>query len=177
MQRIVQSCIFVYSINVFLLIISLTFNVIIVTVRFKSIILLFICYLSQLFFVPFFLFFSIGLFLRLYIYLLCCHLSPVTLYLFKKCNSCCRVYIIHFYLISVYLQVVLHFYTYSIRTSQFHPGKSHEQRSLVSYSPWVCKGLDTTEQLHFHFFLSPFTTIFIDFIYIFHKPGNTLFFI
>jgi len=24
-------------------------------------------------------------------------------------------------------------------------GESHGQRSLVSYSPWDCKGLDTTE--------------------------------
>ena len=31
------------------------------------------------------------------------------------------------------------------------PGKSHGQRSLVGYSPWGCKELDTTEQLHFHF--------------------------
>jgi len=30
------------------------------------------------------------------------------------------------------------------------PGKSHGQRSLVGYSPWGCKELDTTEQLHFH---------------------------
>ena len=28
------------------------------------------------------------------------------------------------------------------------PGKSHEQRSLVDYSPWDCKELDTTERLH-----------------------------
>ena len=27
----------------------------------------------------------------------------------------------------------------------FLPGKSHEQRSLVGYSPWGCKELDTTE--------------------------------
>ena len=31
------------------------------------------------------------------------------------------------------------------------PGKSHEQRSLVGYSPWGRKELDTTERLHFHF--------------------------
>ena len=31
------------------------------------------------------------------------------------------------------------------------PGESHGQRSLVSYSPWGCKELDTTEQLtHTH---------------------------
>ena len=34
------------------------------------------------------------------------------------------------------------------------PGKSHGQRSLVGYSPWGCKELDTTEALHFHFSLS-----------------------
>ena len=31
------------------------------------------------------------------------------------------------------------------------PGKSHGQGSLVGYSPWGCKELDTTELLHFHF--------------------------
>ena len=31
------------------------------------------------------------------------------------------------------------------------PGKSHGQRSLVGYSPWGRKELDTTERLHFHF--------------------------
>ena len=30
----------------------------------------------------------------------------------------------------------------------FLPGKSHGQRSLVDYSPWDHKELDTTEQLH-----------------------------
>ena len=30
-------------------------------------------------------------------------------------------------------------------------GKSHGQRNLVGYSPWGCKELDTTEQLHFTF--------------------------
>ena len=34
------------------------------------------------------------------------------------------------------------------------PGKSHGWRSLVGYSPWGCKELDTTERLHFHFSLS-----------------------
>ena len=29
------------------------------------------------------------------------------------------------------------------------PGKSHGQRSLVSYSPWGHKQSDMTEQLHF----------------------------
>ena len=31
------------------------------------------------------------------------------------------------------------------------PGKSHGQRSLVGYSPWGYKELDTTERLHFTF--------------------------
>ena len=34
------------------------------------------------------------------------------------------------------------------------PGKSHGWRSLVGWSPWGRKELDTTEQLHFHFSLS-----------------------
>ena len=29
------------------------------------------------------------------------------------------------------------------------PGKSHGWRSMVGYSPWGCKELDTTERLHF----------------------------
>ena len=36
-------------------------------------------------------------------------------------------------------------------TTVLLPGKSHGRRSLVSYSPWGCKELDTTEQLHFLF--------------------------
>ena len=40
------------------------------------------------------------------------------------------------------------------------PGKSHEQRSLVGYSPWGHKESDTTEQFSLHFLHSPtFTTI------------------
>ena len=31
-------------------------------------------------------------------------------------------------------------------------GKSHGQRSLVGYSPWGCKELDTTEWLYFTYF-------------------------
>ena len=34
------------------------------------------------------------------------------------------------------------------------PGKSHEWRSLVGYSPWGLEESDTTERLHFHFSLS-----------------------
>ena len=33
------------------------------------------------------------------------------------------------------------------------PGISHGQRSLEGWSPWSRWGLDTTEQLHFHFSL------------------------
>ena len=33
-------------------------------------------------------------------------------------------------------------------TPVFLPGKSHERRSLVGYSPWGRKELDLTEQLH-----------------------------
>ena len=39
-------------------------------------------------------------------------------------------------------------------TAVLLPGKSHGWRSLVGYSPWGRKELDTTEQLHFHFSLS-----------------------
>ena len=38
-------------------------------------------------------------------------------------------------------------------TPVFLPGETHGQRSLVGYSPWGHKGLDTTEQLHFRFHL------------------------
>ena len=38
-------------------------------------------------------------------------------------------------------------------TPVFLPGKSHGQRNLVGYSPWGPKELDTTERLHFHFYL------------------------
>jgi len=33
-------------------------------------------------------------------------------------------------------------------TPVFLPGKFHGWRSLVGYSPWGCKELDTTERLH-----------------------------
>ena len=32
--------------------------------------------------------------------------------------------------------------------------KSHEQRSLMGYSPWGCKESDTTEKTHSFFFLN-----------------------
>ena len=43
-----------------------------------------------------------------------------------------------------------------LRRRQWHPtpvllpGKSHEQKSLVGYSPWGCKESDTAEQTHMH---------------------------
>ena len=41
-----------------------------------------------------------------------------------------------------------------LSTPVFLPGKSHEQRSLESYSPWVQKELDTNEQLtHIHIYI------------------------
>ena len=36
-------------------------------------------------------------------------------------------------------------------TPAFFPGKAHGRRSLIGYSPWGQKELDTTERLHFHF--------------------------
>ena len=39
-------------------------------------------------------------------------------------------------------------------TPVFLPGKSHGQRSLVRYSPWGRKELDTTEQLTLSLFLN-----------------------
>ena len=36
----------------------------------------------------------------------------------------------------------------------FLPGKSHGQRSLVGYSPWSYKELDTTEQMRTHIIFS-----------------------
>ena len=35
-------------------------------------------------------------------------------------------------------------------TPVFLPGKSHDQRSLVGFSPWDCKESDTTEQVSPH---------------------------
>ena len=36
-------------------------------------------------------------------------------------------------------------------TPVLFPGKSHEWRSMVGYSPWGCKESDTTERLHLVF--------------------------
>ena len=40
-------------------------------------------------------------------------------------------------------------------TPVFLLGKSHGWRNLVGYSPWGHKASDTTEQLHFHFNITP----------------------
>ena len=37
-------------------------------------------------------------------------------------------------------------------TPVFLPGKSHGQRSLAGYSPWVHQELDTTEPLSMHIY-------------------------
>ena len=39
------------------------------------------------------------------------------------------------------------------------PGKFHELRRLISYSPWGSKESDMTERLHFHFSLSGFSSV------------------
>ena len=48
---------------------------------------------------------------------------------------------------------VIHFHLYPPwkwqPTPVFLPGEFHGQRSLVGYSPWDRKDLDTTERLHF----------------------------
>ena len=46
------------------------------------------------------------------------------------------------------------------------PGKSHGRRSLVSYSPWGCKELDTTEWLHFLSFI-------VVLLLVFSQPGHS----
>ena len=38
-------------------------------------------------------------------------------------------------------------------TPIFLPGKFHEQRSLMGYSPWGRKELDTAERTHRHLFI------------------------
>ena len=39
-------------------------------------------------------------------------------------------------------------------TPAFLPGKSHGWKSLAGYSPWGHKESDTTERLHFLFFIT-----------------------
>ena len=42
------------------------------------------------------------------------------------------------------------------------PGKYHGWRSLISYSPWGLKELDTTELLHFHFHFQGNNSTFLE---------------
>ena len=51
-------------------------------------------------------------------------------------------------------------------TPVFLPGKSHGWRSLVGYSPWGHKELDTTEHLHFHFHFFPSISIVLNKIFL-----------
>ena len=46
--------------------------------------------------------------------------------------------------ISDLLSVIMHLFMYPI-IPVFLPGESHEQKSLVGYSPWGCKEPDTIE--------------------------------
>ena len=58
-------------------------------------------------------------------------------------------------------------------TSVFLPGKFHEERSLVGYSPWGCKELDRTE----HTIIILKTTLFtrvLDFIPEDQQEGNKI---
>ena len=63
---------------------------------------------------------------------------------------------------SSYFEIII--WCPDIRRRQWHPtpvllpGKSHEQRSLVYYSPWDRKESDMTERLHFHFQLNGILT-------------------
>ena len=72
--------------------------------------------------------------------------TPLTL---KNCiihHACCAV---HLTISSLfYNQLYLH--TIRLPTPVLLPGKSHGQSSLVGYSPWGCRELDTPEEFHFH---------------------------
>ena len=51
-------------------------------------------------------------------------------------------------------------------TPVFLPGESHGQRSLVCYSPWGCKELDTTEQLSkYIYYISMYIHIYTHILY------------
>ena len=45
-------------------------------------------------------------------------------------------------------EMAIHSSTIAWKIPVFLPGKPHGQRSLVGYSPWGGKELDTTERLH-----------------------------
>lgn len=92
-----------------------TFNMIIDKVRFKSIILLFIFYLSHLFFNLFTPFFWIEYLRVLYVISFVGLLSMLFLYYFCDCF---KVYNINLQLIKVYLQLILYSFSYSTRVLQ-----------------------------------------------------------
>ena len=54
---------------------------------------------------------------------------------------------------------ILNIHWIQIIKSKWHPspvllpGKSQGRKSLVGYSPWGCKESDTTEQLHYYYYL------------------------
>ena len=63
-------------------------------------------------------------------------------------------------LLLIFLKLYSHLqcdFIYIVFQRQWHPtpvllpGKSHGWKSMVGYSPWGCKELDMTEQLHFYF--------------------------
>ena len=51
--------------------------------------------------------------------------------------------------IYIYTHIYIHWRRKWQPTPVLLPGKFHEWRSLVSYSPWGHKESDTTERLHF----------------------------
>ena len=55
----------------------------------------------------------------------------------KKC-MCVYIYIYMY----IYIYITIHVYIAGVKND---PGKFHGQRSLVGYSPWDHKDLDTTE--------------------------------
>ena len=57
----------------------------------------------------------------------------------------------------------------------FLPGKSHGQSSLLGYSPWGCKELDTTEQLHYLSICEGVLESFITILHCFKMVGLIVF--
>ena len=53
--------------------------------------------------------------------------------------------------IYIYIYITIHVYIAGVKND---PGKFHGQRSLVGYSPWDHKDLDTTEWLSMHIYYS-----------------------
>ena len=66
-------------------------------------------------------------------------------------------------------------------TSVFLPGKFYGQRSLVGYSPWGCKELDTTEHAHYYIIVQISFTALETCALLVHpfphtSPGNHMFY-